>query len=121
MTDSAEIAAQLAADGQMFTLSRTTPGAYDALSGAVDSPVIQTWQISGIMGNLNSIVRPGSSVEAGTLVKAGDKAATLAADKEAPIPSDTLTDAAGVKWSVISVDTIAPAGVALLHKCHVRR
>lgn len=116
MSEATDIAADLRADGQAMTLTRTTYSGGDAASGDPGTPIVQTWPVYGI----TKTYKASSYNGAGSLILAGDKQAVIDAASVDPAPGDVLT-IMGVDWTVIMVDTVDPQGVALMHKCQVRR
>lgn len=120
MSEATDIAADLRADGQAMTLTRTTYSGGDAAAGDPGTPIVQTWTVYGLTKNYNSITRAASYNGTGSLILAGDKQAVIDAASVEPVPGDVLT-IMGVDWTVIMVDTVDPQGVALMHKCQVRK
>ena len=120
MSEAADIAADLRADGQAMTLTRTTYSGGDAAAGDPGTPIVQTWTVYGITKNYHSVVRASSYNGAGSLIMAGDRMAMVDAATVEPLPGDNLT-IRGVKWTVITVDPVDPQGVALMYTCQVRR
>ena len=120
MSEATDIAADLRADGQAMTLTRTTYSGGDMATGSPGAAIVQTWTVYGVTSNYNSIARAASYNGAGSLILAGDKQATIDAATVTPEPGDVLT-IMGVAWKVIMIDTVSPQGLALLHKCQIRR
>lgn len=116
MTEAESIAADLRADGQLMILSRTTPGELEPVSGTVQNPIPQQWEVYGITANYNSQTRLSSQ---GATIQSGDKKAIIGATVE-PQPGDTLT-VMGRAWQIIAVDELSPQGEALLYTCQIRR
>lgn len=121
MTEVANIAASLAADGQAMTLARAAVGTYDPVTGVTSGGTAGSWTVYGI----TKAYRDGIANAPGSTILSGDKKAIIAALDSAgtaitPAPGDTLTIMA-VVWQVIAVDTLSPQGEALLHTVQVRK
>jgi hypothetical protein len=116
MSEAANIAKDLKADGQAMTLTRVSGGTYDPVLGSVTTPVTSTWTVYGI----ECAFRDGLTMAAGTLVQSGDRLAVISADQQAPVPGDSLT-IGGVVWHVIAVNAVNPTGVAYIYKLHIRK
>lgn len=118
--NTASIAQTLKAKGQPMTLTRAVAGTYDPVTGLATGATTATYTVQGITTNYNSQTRLAAQMRPDSLILAGDKQAIIDAAVIAPAPGDTLT-IAGIVWQVIAVDTVAPAGVAMMHKCQVRK
>lgn len=118
--NAASIAQTLKAKGQTMTLTRVSAGTYDPVTGLATGATTATYTVQGITTNYNSQTRLAAQMRPDSLILAGDKMAIVDAAVIVPVPGDKLT-IASVVWQVIAVDTVAPAGVALLHKCQVRK
>lgn len=108
-------AAAIADAGQQITISAPGAAAYNPSTGAVTS-VPANGSATGVVlppGSMN-----GSGFEFGpdVLVRA-QALVLLAADSFAatPKPGATITEASGKAWRVIGADTLAPAGLPVLH------
>ncbi len=116
----ATVAAKLKQKGQQMTLTRTTPGVFDPVTGSPGTPTVQVWTVYGIMVNFSSLVRyGGSNFVPQTMVLSGDKQAKISAGVVVPLPGDVL-HANGADWTIIVLDSVSPAGVDYLYNCHVR-
>lgn len=120
MSEATDIAADLRADGQAMTLTRTTYSGGDAADGDPGTPIVQTWPVYGLTKNYNSITRAASYNGSGSLIMAGDKQAVIDAASVEPVPGDVLT-IMGVDWPVIMVDEVSPQGEALLYILQLRK
>lgn len=118
MTEAQSIAADLKADGQAMTLTRTTPGVFDPVTGSAGTPIVQTWTVYGITGNFKRDMNTAN--EPNSLILGGDKKATICAGIVVPAPGDTLT-IMGVDWTIIAFDELAPQGEVLLYTCQIRK
>jgi len=123
MTEAQSIAADLKADGQPMTLTRTTPGVFDPITGSAGTPTVQTWTVYGRRGNFNSLQRlAAAGVNTGTLVQSGDRLFLISADQTTPVPSDVITDKDGVDWVVLAFDPVdGEDNGPVLFKVHVRK
>ena len=113
------VAKALKLKGQPMTLSRDTGGAFDPVAGGITGAVAQTFTVYGITSNYNSFTKTSAQNNPDSLIKSGDKKAILSAGVVEPAPGDSLT-IMGKVWTVISVDTLSPQGVDLMHTCQVR-
>lgn len=118
--NAASIAQTLKAKGQPMTLTRVSAGTYDPVTGTTTGATTATYTLQGITISYNSLTRLAAQVRPDSLILAGDMQAIVDATSIAPAPGDSLT-IAGIVWQVIAVDTVAPAGVAMLHKCQIRK
>lgn len=114
--NAASIAQTLRDKGQAMTLTRVSAGTYDPVAGTTTGSTTSTYTVYGITKSYAA----GLTNRPDSLILAGDMQAIVDATSIAPAPGDTLT-IAGIVWQVIAVDTVAPAGVAMLHKCQVRK
>ncbi len=118
--NASDIAQTLKDNGQPITLTRTTPGTFDPVTGDPGISIVQTWQIYGIMTNFSTLARyGGTNNNPQTLVLSGDKQAKLSAGVVVPLPGDVLY-VNGDNWTIIALDSLAPVGVDLMYSCHVR-
>ena len=118
MTEAQSIAADLKSDGQAMTLTRTTPGTCDPVTGSIGTPVVQTWTVYGITGNFKRDMNTAN--EPNSLILGGDKKAVINAGTVAPLPGDILT-VAGVDYTIVAFDELAPQGEALLYTLQIRK
>lgn len=107
--------------GQAVTLTHVTAGTYKPATGAVSSQVTTTQYGYG------AVIDWDSKHIDGTLIKIGDKKLLLSplntagAALTAPVLNDTITDAAGKVYTLVApLNTISPAGTALLYECNMR-
>lgn len=117
--DYAAIAASAAAAitdaGQLITISAPGAGSYSPSTGAVTSTPA-TGSAAGVVLPPGAMNGSGFTFGPDVLVRA-QALIYLAADTFAatPKPGATVTEAAGKAWRVIGADTLAPAGVPVLH------
>lgn len=114
------IQATLKSKGQAMTLTHAVAGVYDPVAGIMTGGSSQTTTVYGITTNYNSQTRLTSQMRPDSLILAGDKLAIIDAVSVVPVPGDQLT-IAGAVWSIIAVDAVDPAGLAMLFKCQVRK
>ena len=110
------IQATLKSKGQAMTLTHAVAGVYDPVAGSMTGGLSQTTTVYGITSSYGA----GITNRADSLILAGDKLAIIDAVSVVPVPGDQLT-IAGAVWSIIAVDAVDPAGVAMLFKCQVRK
>lgn len=114
--NAASIAQTLKAKGQPMTLTRAVAGTYDPVAGTTTGSTTSTYTVYGITKSYAA----GLTNRPDSLILSGDKQAIIDAVSVVPLPGDTLT-IKGAVWQVIAVDAVEPAGVAMLHKCQVRK
>ena len=83
----------LASYGQPVSITRTSGGTYDPLTGETTGQTTTTYT---------------------------DKKLLCAAFEVDPVVTDTVT-VGGLDWTVMRVKTLSPAGAAVLHELQVRR
>lgn len=104
--------------GQAVTLTRTVAGGYDPVTGTTSPDVVQAATVKAALLPYSN----GDKLAAGGMVKAGDCKAYIAPSAAfAPNALTTLTDSAGIVWQLESVETLAPAGVAVLYTANATR
>lgn len=115
----ARAAAQIKKAGQAITITRAADGTgeFDPATGAYEPVAPLVFSGFAVASSYRQ------DLVDGTLIQQGDKLFTVAASGLGcePMASDTLTDAAGKEWNVVSVHIVAPAGVALLYKVQGRK
>lgn len=115
----ARAAAQIKKAGQAITITRAADGTgeFDPTTGAYEPVAPRTFPGHAVASSYRQ------DLVDGTLIQQGDKLFTVAASGLGcePMASDTLTDAAGNVWSVMSVGIVSPGGVALLYKVQGRK
>ena len=105
--------------GQVVTLRSQTAGDYDPDTGAA---AIVAADQSGVGCVFDfGMHASGASFTAGSMILAGDKQLLLSpAGIAAPEPGSQVIIGADT-WTVVSVKTTAPAGVAVIYECQLRR
>ena len=106
--------------GQAVTLTHVVPGTYDPATGGVtNTTTTQT--------GTGAIVEWDARQVDGTLIKIGDKKLLLSPLNTAgtvltaPVLGDTVTDAAGTVYTLVApLNTLSPAGTAVLYDCNMR-
>jgi len=101
--------------GTSLTLQHYQEGACDPASGEVAA----AWSQRVLTG----LVRDYRQDQVdGSLVLSGDRELILAGETETepPRPGDRLV-LAGETYTVVQVNTLEPGGLALLHRCQIRR
>jgi len=100
--------------GQVVTIKRTTPGAYDPATGTVSGGTVG-YSCAGAVMNYAS-----RDID-GTLVQRGDVRVLLAPDAAfEPKPGDTVTLADTTVLTVINSRATKPAGLAVLYEIQAR-
>jgi len=107
--------------GQSITISHTTEGTYDPATGGITGATTSTQTGTGAVMDWDA-----RQVD-GTLIKIGDKKLLLSplntsgAALTAPVLGDTVTDAAGTVYTLVApLNTLSPAGTAVLYTCNMR-
>jgi hypothetical protein len=117
--EAADILPDFVEDGQPITITRAQDGngEFDPSTGAYVPVDPLTFPGYAVATNYRQ------NLVDGTLIQQGDKLFTVAAFGLGCVPmaSDSLTDAAGDVWSIVSVGIVSPAGVALLYKVQGRK
>jgi hypothetical protein len=110
--------------GQSVTLTHIVPGAYDPTTGTVTNTTT-TQAGTGAVFDFG-LHQSGTSFTAGSMIVAGDKQMLLSPLKTdgtqitAPVTGDLATIGADV-WTIASIKSTAPAGVAVLYECQLRK
>ena len=104
----------LAEFGQPITIRTNTPGNYDPDTGTT------TLTTADVVGN-GCVFDYGTQAIDGTLIVQGDKRLYLSPVGMSEPGIDDLAIAGGVTWRITLVKAIAPAGVAVLYDCNLRK
>lgn len=116
MATQSGVASTMRSKGFAMTLTQTTAGAYDPVTGFSGS-ISKTYTVYGVVGNYGI----GEFAKAnGTTIQIGDKKATIGAGVVVPGTGDTLM-INGEVWRVVMVDVVNPQGVDLLYKLQLRK
>lgn len=106
--------------GQSITLTHVTPGTYNPATGGVTN----TTSTQTVYG---AIIEWETRHIDGNLIRATDKLLLLSPFKTdgtaltAPVLGDTVTDAAGVTYTLVNpLNTTAPAGTIIFFECNLR-
>lgn len=106
--------------GQTVTITHVVPGVYDPATGGVTNT--ETTQTG-----TGAVIEWDARQIDGTLVRVGDRRLLLSplntagAALTAPVLGDTVTDAAGVVYTLVApLKTVSPAGTAVLYDCNMR-
>ena len=110
----------LVGKGQTVTITHVVPGVYDPATGLVtNTTTVQTG--TGAIMDWNARQIDGS------LIKIGDRQLLLSplntagAALMAPALGDTVTDAAGVVYTLVApLKVLSPAGTVVLYDCNMR-
>jgi len=107
--------------GQSLTLTKITAGTYNPATGGFTGAGTSTQTAYG------AVFDYGAKQIDGTLIKAGDKQLLLSAFKTdgaaltPPVLGDTVTDAAGVVYTLVDpLKIVSPAGTPVLFDCNLR-
>lgn len=111
-TLSQELLAEFGADA---TLSHVTQGAYDTASGTKASTSVDSTRKVAIFD-----FGSGVTQHSGNLVEQGDKMALMDSLGIAPGVADSVTFGA-VKFSILSMQEVNPAGTPVIYTLHLRR
>lgn len=123
--DRADAADMLSEFGQALTLTRKATGAYDPATGSA-APADTTQAGKGVILPLGTLMRR-AMMGGGDNIIEGDQELLLSALTATggvltvPHVNDTVTDAAGDVWTIVTLDPLSPAGVPILFDCIVRR
>ena len=103
----------LAEFGQTITITRSTAGTYDAVTGAVTAGTTATYLAKGVLKQYKS------NLIDGTRILSTDRELIID-DTIEPFLDDIIT-IGGASWSAIMVGETNPAGTPLVYKVQVRR
>lgn len=120
-TDRADAAAMLAEDGQSMTLAYVGTSVYDPATGETTLTTPDPQTVKGAIFPLNAFRKTlGNIVEGdqGILLSAVNTSGAAISD---PQVNGTVTDSNSVVWTLIEVEPLAPAGLAVLYDCVGRR
>ena len=105
---------ELKSNGVALRFTHSTLNSYDtaSLSASVDQEIYNTF---GIIYAFKDYELDGTNV------KRGDRKIIMGVITDMPDPvSNDIIETGGVTWKVIDNEAIAPTGVTILHKVHVR-
>jgi hypothetical protein len=108
--------AQLEEFGQTVLLRNHPTGTYDPGTGENTTPAPVDVERKAALFDFAE----GLTEENGTLIQIGDKRCLMEAGVE-PSPEDQLVTAAGEVYSIARIGAVAPAGVVVIYKLHLRR
>lgn len=111
--------ATLARNGQIVIMRVVTLGTYDPGTGTTSATVTADESRVGVMFDYPAI-QYGSKTATGTVIEATDKQFYMDAVGGIPQPSDQVI-IGGVTWNIISIKSLAPAGIAVLHELQLRK
>ncbi len=107
--------------GQAITLSHSSAGTYNPSTGGITGSTTTT------QAGWGAVIEWESKHIDGTLIKIGDRRLLLSPFNTAgtaltaPVLGDTVTDAAGVVYTLVNpLKTTAPAGTTVLFDCNLR-
>lgn len=109
----------LAEFGQVVTIRRKTTGEYDPETGSASVTTVDQPGYGCVFDF--GLYASGQSFTAGSMIVAGDKQLLLSpVGMAAPTPGN-IAVIGGETWSIVSVKVTAPAGVAVIYECQLRR
>ena len=110
-------AAGLQRAGMAVTLLRPTGGVYNSATGRYTTPATNAgtalWAVSGPITAGYTLRNPGIGIEA------HDQLLYIEAGKITPVMTDRIQIGSAI-WSIINMETISPAGTAVLYTLHIR-
>lgn len=112
----------LAKKGQSMTLAYVGGGTYDPATGTTSGSAPASATVKGAILPLAPFKKAGNS----NIVE-GDQSLLLSAIDTSgnaitePMVNGSVTDANAEPWTLIAVEPLAPAGLAILYDCIVRR
>ena len=104
----------LAEFGQAITIRVQTAGEYNPETGTSAITTVDT------VGN-GCVFDYGTNAIDGTMIAQGDKQLLLSPVGMAEPGVDDLVLVGGVSWRITRVKSIAPAGVAVIYDCNLRK
>ena len=106
--------------GQAVTITHIVPGVYDPATGLVTNTTTT-------QAGTGAVIEWDARQVDGTLIKVGDRRLLLSplntagAALTAPVLGDTMTDAAGVIYTLVApLKIVSPAGTPVLYDCNLR-
>lgn len=100
--------------GQAVTIRTQTPGEYDPETGTSAITPVDT------VGN-GCVFDYGTNAIDGTMIVQGDKQLLLSPVGMATPDIGSIAIIGDDQWNIVSVKTTAPAGVAVLFECQLRK
>lgn len=100
--------------GQPVTIRTQTPGEYDPETGTSAITTVDT------VGN-GCVFDYGTNAIDGTMIVQGDKQLLLSPVGMATPANGSIAIIGDDQWNIVSVKTTAPAGVAVLFECQLRK
>ena len=119
--DRASAAEMLAEDGQTMTLAYVGTSVYDPATGETTLTTPDPQTVKGAILPMSPFAKSVGNIVEGSqqcLLAAENTAGTAIAEPEV---NGTITDANGDEWTITAVEPLAPAGLAIMHDCVVRR
>lgn len=120
--DARDAHASLTEDGQTVTITRTTEGAYNTATGTASTTTASQTGIGAVFPYSAGLRNMASS-----LIAENDQQlllSTLNSDGVAlsPVPTaaDKITLADGSVHTIEAIQTLAPAGIDIMHDCRIR-
>jgi hypothetical protein len=105
--------------GQPVTIRRQTAGGYDPETGSASITTADELGNGAVFDF--GLHQSGAEFAAGSLIVAGDKQLYLSpVGVSVPRPGD-LAIIGAETWSIVSVKSTAPAGIAVLFECQLRK
>jgi hypothetical protein len=98
--------------GAIGQIQRCTEGAYDTATGKQTKTYTSSEAAMVVLGYKQSAID-------GTLIRQGDMRALIEPGTTCPQTGDMIVWQ-GKTWSVVNAETVAPAGVSVLHKAQLR-
>lgn len=112
----------LGSKGQAITIRRVTEGAYDPATGSTTTTTTTQTGAGAVFP-----YSPGLRNQPGSLIGANDQQlllSTLDSDgaplDPAPAPNDRVTLLDGSIHTIEAIQTLSPAGIAIMHDCRIR-
>lgn len=120
--DARDAHASLTDDGQSVTITRTTEGAYNTATGTASTTTTSQTGIGAVFP-----YSAGLRNMAGSLIAENDQqlllstlSSTGAALSPVPTVADKITLADGSVHTIEAIQTLAPAGIDIMHDCRIR-
>lgn len=107
--------ALLAEFGQSCEVRRVgTPVTIDQVDGTVTGGTTQVFPVIGV------VVDYEEKMVDGEVIVRGDRQAYVQASVQ-PKQGDTFAEASGATWAIVNVNSVNPAGTAVVHALQLRR
>lgn len=104
-------------DIKRVTLRNIVPGAYDPATGTTSAPATTDNLYDGVLLDFAA----GQTMVRGTLIQANDKQLLLSPEASATLSPEDHVLVGTDEYTIVSIGTIAPAGIVVLFDLHLHK